>query len=251
MTQVLALISHGVLMLAADRRLTWAGGPSKGKVIDDDTCELVSLCNTSAIAYTGLATLEGVPTHHWIARRLQETGCRSGAVAAKVLWEAAPSAYAKAKVHIAQEFIIATWEVNSAGEIAPYLYIVSNMYAKNVVRKKEPSSEFGSIVRSIRANETIGGTVLGNPLLPGRPKRLKLWCQRLLKEEHLRRKLLQALVDEIVHTSRGGGGLVGEKVLCDSFAERRGGQPLRRAPNSTAWVGWSHLQIQMTRDPGD
>ena len=52
MTLAISVITKDYALLAPDGRLTWGAGPRRGEVADDDTCELVSLCNTFGIGYS-------------------------------------------------------------------------------------------------------------------------------------------------------------------------------------------------------
>lgn len=60
--------------------------------MDDDTCKLVSLCNMSGIGYTGLAQIDGIPTHEWIAKTLASEQCSEPATACRLLAERARAA---------------------------------------------------------------------------------------------------------------------------------------------------------------
>ena len=55
MTQIISVITKDYVLLASDRRLTIGEGPRQGQLVDDDTCKLISLCNTCGIGYSGLA----------------------------------------------------------------------------------------------------------------------------------------------------------------------------------------------------
>jgi len=70
MTQIIAAITQDYVLLVVDRKLTFLEGHKRGQCKDDDTCKLVSLCNMSGIGYTGLAEIDGIPTHEWIATTL-------------------------------------------------------------------------------------------------------------------------------------------------------------------------------------
>jgi hypothetical protein len=89
MTQAISVISKDYALLTSDRRLTLEAGPRRGEVADDDTCELVSLCNTFGIGYSGLAHVEGSPTYEWIAKTLASDGCNDAPRASQILKERA------------------------------------------------------------------------------------------------------------------------------------------------------------------
>jgi hypothetical protein len=95
MTQIIAAITKEYALLASDRRLTRISGPQVGQILDDDTCKLVSLCNTCGIGYTGLSTIDGEPTHEWIAKVLAGANCGGPEAASRVLAGRAERALAK------------------------------------------------------------------------------------------------------------------------------------------------------------
>lgn len=81
MTQILTAMTNEYVLLATDRRLTYASGPKKGELFDDDECKLVNFCNYAGVAYSGLARIAGKPTYEWIGSVLADANCSSfGAV---------------------------------------------------------------------------------------------------------------------------------------------------------------------------
>lgn len=63
MTLILTFLANEYIVQIADRRLTWPNG----SLYDDDTNKAVFFCSRVAVAYTGLAQLEGKPTAEWIS----------------------------------------------------------------------------------------------------------------------------------------------------------------------------------------
>ena len=66
MTLILGCLTADRIVVAADRRLTLPAG----SLVDDDANKAVFYCGRCAIAYTGLAQIEGQDTSAWIARQL-------------------------------------------------------------------------------------------------------------------------------------------------------------------------------------
>ena len=74
MTLILGCLTANRIVVAADRRLTLPDG----SLCDDDTNKAVFYCGRCAIAYTGLANIEGQDTSKWIAHQLlNEDGVES------------------------------------------------------------------------------------------------------------------------------------------------------------------------------
>lgn len=86
MTQIILALKHQYILMASDRRLTSLDEKKGiGKVLTDDECKPVALCDHSAISYTGLARLDGKPTHIWIASILKKYSCADGFFAADII----------------------------------------------------------------------------------------------------------------------------------------------------------------------
>ena len=127
MTQVLNIVTHDYIMFASDRRLTYASGKMAGQVFDDNECKLVCLRNASGIGYTGLAEIDGVRTHEWIACMLADEDCRSNASAIRALVREATRAFAKIDPKkVSQElrrheFLITGWEMFGKHACDPFM----------------------------------------------------------------------------------------------------------------------------------
>jgi len=67
-TLILTCLTHKHIVQAADRRLTLPDG----SLYDDDTNKAVFYCGSVAVAYTGLARMEGMPTAEWIGRCMKD-----------------------------------------------------------------------------------------------------------------------------------------------------------------------------------
>lgn len=68
MTLILTCLEHEHIVQVADRRLTRLDG----SLYDDDTNKAVFYCGRVAVAYTGLAVMEGKPTAEWIGSCMKD-----------------------------------------------------------------------------------------------------------------------------------------------------------------------------------
>ena len=217
MTQILAALTHEYVLVASDRQLTFASGPRKGEIADDNTCKLVSLCGVWGIAYTGFSQLQGVPTHEWIAVRPAENGCRSPYVAAQILADAAAPALRAASFLLELTFLIAGWSRSADCQtLQPHFLLVSNMNDLDGQRRPTPGADFHCFERKLKADEVYASRVIGQPLPNGRGKYLDRFLRRIPRHKTGPKPAMQAFVREIVNTSRAGG-TVGEKILAFSI----------------------------------
>jgi hypothetical protein len=214
MTQIIAALTQDYILVATDRRLTVAAGPDRGKTVDDDACKLVNLCNMSAITYTGLASLDGVPTHKWIALRLSEENCRTGGSAARRLAEAAVSPFRSVGLVVQQTFLISGWALQSDGKLLPTFRWVTNMTDANGQCKEQPGSDFQVSTLGMTEDVDIQLAVIGHPLIgEAREKRIYRSLRRLVKHKIGPKQAMEHLIDEIVFTSQNST-TVGCRVLC-------------------------------------
>jgi len=68
MTLIITCLAHEHIVQVADRRLTMPDG----SLYDDDTNKAVYYCGRVAVAYTGLAIMEGKPTAEWIGSCMKD-----------------------------------------------------------------------------------------------------------------------------------------------------------------------------------
>jgi len=217
MTQILAVLTQEYVLVASDRRLTFVSGPRKGETADDNTCKLVSLCGAWGIAYTGFSELQGLPTHHWIAVRLAENGCRNSYVAAQILADAAAPALKAAPFLLELTFLVAGWtRVADKQTVQPHFLLISNMYDPNGKGRATPGSDFHRFERILETEEVYASRVIGQPLPKGRGRDLDRLLRRLLKRGEGPKSAMQAFVREIVNASRPGG-TVGQRALAFSI----------------------------------
>ena len=128
MTQVISVITKEYALLASDRRLVIGEGSRAGEVADDDTCKLVSVCNTFGIGYSGLARIEGLPTHEWIAKVLASENCTNPTLAAEILRKRCTEIFSALQLgRFRQQFVIAGWgSAKDFPDPIPFMFLVTN-----------------------------------------------------------------------------------------------------------------------------
>ncbi len=214
MTQVIAAITQDYVLLVADRKLTFLEGPKRGQCKDDDTCKLVSLCNMSGIGYTGLAEIDGIPTHEWIATTLASKLCSDPGIASRLLAERASIALLNVPLDLRrQTFVIAGWGyVKNLTGLRSHFCAVTNMMDTSGQTLPKASESFTVLVKALRDDEDLAVHVTGQPLLLERGQRLERNLREFISRNISAKAALRLLVDEIIHTSTLSS-TVGEKVL--------------------------------------
>jgi hypothetical protein len=215
-TQVLGVITQDYALLAADRRLTIGDGPRRGEIVDDDTCKLVSVCNVSGIAYTGLAGLGGHPTHEWIATTLASENVDPSR-ASHVLKDHASRLFSKLKlaIEINQEFLIAGWgNFQELSGLRPFMRLVTNARDESGKPLPRPSLSFVNLLKVLIGSEPFYSWGIGQPISQSRGQQLERNLHRLARREIGAKAALRLLVDEILNTALvEKNPAVGSKIL--------------------------------------
>jgi hypothetical protein len=230
MTQVIGVVTRDSVFMVSDRRLTWGAGPRFGQLYDDDTCKLVSVCSTCAVAYTGLAQLGAPPrpTHEWIADLLAASDCNRGSIAARILITAASTAFATLPSTPSHSFVIGGWS-RFSGVLRSYLCTVTNSIGDDGAPLPSPSRTFIGVVKPLNDDDApFEMLVAGRPLRSAaREKVLRRMFRRIVERGLSPKRILQLLVDEVVYTSKSDS-TVGSKVLATviprAAAERQAAQ---------------------------
>jgi len=214
MTQILALITRDYAMLAADRLLTWNGGPNHGKVYRDEECKVVCIGNLAGIGYTGLARLQGRPAHEWIGVTLAKANSRRPKDAVDALMAQAPTAVQSVPPHLrALTFLIAGWDwFGNPPLLRPHIAVISNVIDDKGQMVAAPSRVFTAHLLLLKENQNLAGHVVGQPLAPERATDLNRNLRRLAERSIGPKEALRYLVDEIQFTSRSAA-TVGDRVL--------------------------------------
>lgn len=216
MTQIILVLSHEYVLMASDRRLTYLD-EKKGNsgVLTDDECKLVALCFHSAIAYTGLARLDGMPTHRWIASILKKYSCIDGTVAANIIMNEAGIALEKIRAgsnikHTT--FLIAGYQPTQSGTIVPYCIRVSNAYGKDGLYLQNADNQFTVKISGMPKDDSFGITVIGEPMNRSQIKRVDRLLKKVNKNGNPPSAALRVIKDEII-VSSNTKETVGKKIL--------------------------------------
>ncbi|MGB7752990.1 MAG: hypothetical protein WCF88_15660 [Candidatus Acidiferrales bacterium] len=217
MTQVISLITKGYVLLASDRRLTIGVGPRRGDVADDDTCKLVSVCNTFGIGYSGLAEFEGLPTHKWIAQALASRGCREALPASEILKAEASRIFSKLKLMrtIRQEFLMTGWgRFRGLSGLQPYMRLISNVRDESGRALSQPTNSFANLVKVLAKDAPLICQSLGQPVGRSRGYQLLRNLRGVVRRGIGPSAALRLLIEEIVNTSVAEkNSAVGSKIL--------------------------------------
>lgn len=153
MTQILGVITSDHMLLVSDRRLTVGAGPRRGDLFDDDTCKLVSLCNTCAVAYTGVAQFgtNRRPTHEWIAEALASENCNLGSAASEILVREATAALRNTGMPLT--LLLGGWATfGGSPPLRSYVCEVTNCRTQDGRPLDRPSDSFVRIVEALPPN---------------------------------------------------------------------------------------------------
>ncbi|MGV8838136.1 hypothetical protein [Cellvibrio sp.] len=217
MTQIILVLKHQYILMASDRRLTSLDEKKGiGKVLTDEECKLVALCDHSAISFTGLACLDGMPTHIWIASILKKYLCMDGFVASDIIRHEASVALKKIKVSNKIKhctFLVTGYQEMKNGDIFPYCIRISNAYSSNDGSYlREASEQFTIIPYVLPKNEDSIIAVIGQPLDRSQSRRLEKNLGKVEKHGNSAVATLRLLKDEII-VSSNMKMTVGKKIL--------------------------------------
>jgi hypothetical protein len=224
MTQILAVLTQEYVLVASDRRLTFVAGATRGKVADDNTCKLVSLCGIWGIAYTGFAEIERRPTHEWIAICLAERNCSNPYLAAELLANRATQALRAIRLSLELTFLIAGWVRLSDGKLQPHFLLVSNMFEQSGEKRPRPGTDLNRFERRLQTEELYATRVIGQSLPKGRAKRLDRLFRKMLGRNLGPKPAMYALAKEIANSATVYS-TVGNTMLAFSIPRAAANQP--------------------------
>lgn len=223
MTQVLGLLTQDCVLLAADRLLTWSGGPRDGAVFRDEECKLVALCGFGGIGYTGLARLENKPTHEWIAIALAEANSKRVADAARALPERLASAVRNTPPQLrGLTLFAAAWDwFGNPPTLRPHFALISNQHDEsgNALPATAAAATFRVLTRLLQPAESFAWDAVGHTLARNRATALSRSLRRAIQHGVRPNRLLKYLAAEIQHTSTERRR-VGDKILAMSVPRR-------------------------------
>lgn len=140
MTMVLCAGNHDFMVQVSDRRLIDA---VTAKTVTDDAIKAVAYCNFMAVAYTGLARLEGQRTDAWIAEQLKAVSNPAPGTVASKLRESATAAFSSHGSRYSHAFMGIGWAPLGEGdELHPFVARVSNFHDKEGNRLSGPRRSF-------------------------------------------------------------------------------------------------------------
>ncbi|MEW8405457.1 MAG: hypothetical protein AB2689_28050 [Candidatus Thiodiazotropha taylori] len=214
MTQIIAMITHNFVTIVSDRRLSYLNEDgSFMRVKTDNECKLVSLCEHSCIAYTGLAELEEIATHKWIALTLKNHKCIDGWLAGKILSEESNKALIDVnKSYSHMTFLITGWKHTDKGLI-PYMLRISNAYNHDESWNTLATNDFRYKLVYLLPDEILESMVVGVRLTRAQTHRLQRSLRKSAIERSLPSATLEFMSQEIIASSSSGSCMVGKKVL--------------------------------------
>jgi|GEM_PF-2053415 len=147
MTLILTCLTYEHIVQVADRRLTLPDGT----LYDDDTNKAVFYCGRIAVAYTGLAQMEGKPTAEWIGWCMKEATQAEPAM--EHVAERAEGHFRRINVCDKRLAVVATgWAtLRGARPLRPFICVASNFMTESW--KWEPSASDRMVVRTIFLDE--------------------------------------------------------------------------------------------------
>ena len=232
LTQIISVITKEYALLASDRRLTYADGPRRGELFNDDTCKLISVCNFCGIGYSGLAKIEGCPTHEWVAKTLASANCSSPKDVSGILTERAGPALSMVRSSIRHQIFLMAgwWYFDVPPGLRSHFCIITNALDESGNMLVEPRESFDCRVRALRDEEEFLWHCVGQPIRQDRAKNLERNLRRLIAREIGPKETLRLLVDEIINTStKEKCASVGSKVLGFRFRNGVSSVSFRRA----------------------
>jgi hypothetical protein len=199
MTLVLTCLTQEHIVQVADRRLTL----SSGALYDDDTNKAVFYGGRVAVAYTGLAQMEGKPTAEWIGWCMKDASKTEEAMG--LVAKRAERYLSGANVQDKRFAVVATgWAtLRGAAPIRPFMCVVSNFM--NEEWKWLPSPSDRLIMKTIFLGDRNSHLLFaaGQPLLPQEA----IYVVRLVRRaiEHKTSAILLARIvgDMIQHIAHG------------------------------------------------
>ncbi|MES9854623.1 MAG: hypothetical protein ABW170_22635 [Candidatus Thiodiazotropha sp. L084R] len=211
MTQIIAVITQEFITVVSDRRLSYLNEDGSFKCIKtDNECKLVSLCEHSCIAYTGLAQLDGIATHEWITRTLKKHKCIDAWLAGKILAKECKAPLENiSKSYSHMTFLITGWKYTNKG-LLPYMLRISNAYHHDDSWIKLATNNFRYKIICLLPDEVSESMVVGVPLKRAQDRRIKRHIRKTTIRRSLPLATLEYLSKEIVLTN---SSMVGNNVL--------------------------------------
>lgn len=242
MTLILTCLTDEHIVQVADRRLTMPDGT----LYDDDTNKAVFYCGRVAVAYTGLAIMEGKPTAEWIGSCMKDE--ETVQLAMERVAKRAEHYLQRCNISDKRLAVVATgWATfRGAQPIRPFICIASNFLLDSLEWKN--SADKHMVVRSGFLDEKHPYQIFsaGQNLYKTEKKQISRLVRRAL--EHGARttalvRILGAVVRSVANRTdqrarRVGKGMIIHLLSKKALLERRLGivTPLRMDRHSFLYV---------------
>lgn len=165
MTMVLTAGTHDFMVQVSDRRLV---NTATGGTETDDAIKAVAYCNFMAVAYTGLAELEGERTDIWIAQQLQQIRNPGPNTPPAKLRDGANAAFQTFDQRFRHAFIgmgLAP-EEEEGGVLHPFQFLVSNFHDEDGEPLSRPRDTFSVEATYLTNSDYFCVSAVGQPLEP-------------------------------------------------------------------------------------
>jgi hypothetical protein len=212
MTQIIGLLTENMIYVASDRMVTY----QNGDIADEKTCKIVSFCQISGLAFSGLAELDGRVTNEWIAVTLAKHGCNSPADLEPILKEQlAISIKGYNDNARGLEIMIAGWSgFYDSLEPKPYICIISNCMDERGKPILVASEKFNSRIFVKPDNHSFLYHVSGETFNDQRQRQFEKTILEHLELKAEPKEIVMTLNREIIETSiRQETKTVGANIL--------------------------------------
>lgn len=213
MTLIIAAVTSRGVLMASDRRIT---SIARGDVLEDDRCKMVDICGQAAVGYTGLAELDGLPTHEWVCHKLVDANARRPSEALEVLRAESENAFARlpaATPMYPHTYLMVGFEDFVSGGVGAFTGIVTNMCDSSGQALAAPVARFSSFVRRRQTHQCVYLCAIGAGFPDALRKQLWRSLQSAVKRQVSDEALVALLARSIVDVSHRPVRGVGERVL--------------------------------------
>ena len=240
MTLVLTCLAHEHIVQVADRRLT----KPDGALYDDDTNKAVFYCGRVAVAYTGLALMEGKPTAEWIGYCMKDSEQTESAM--NCVAERADHYFQQASGREKRLAVVATgWAtLRGAQPLRPFICVASNFMTDTWEWK--PAAYERMTVRTIFLDENSSHLIFaaGQNLTGGELVHHNRLVRRAVEHGATARALVRILADTVQSVASGdddrarrvGRGMIIHLLSRKALVEGRSGIVTPLTPDAHSFI---------------
>jgi len=200
MTLILTCLTYEHIVQVADRRLTLPDGT----LYDDDTNKAVFYCGRVAVAYTGLAQMEGKPTAEWIGSCMKDAAQAESAM--NHVAERAERHFRQTNARDKRLAVVATgWAtLRGAQPLRPFICVASNFMTDSW--EWEPSASERMVARTIFLDEKSSHLVFaaGQNLTREEAVHVNRHVRRAVEHGAPARPLVRLVGDTVQSVAHGG-----------------------------------------------